>query len=81
MQVVQGAGLQDLPECWLWSSGRVFPPFVRFVALLVVRCLQIWLYLAFLGRLFGFIGCWCGFVRLGALRGLWGFCVREWLGG
>ena len=20
-------GLQDLPECWLWSSCRVFPPF------------------------------------------------------
>ena len=35
---------------WLWSSGRVFPYFVRFTALLSVHCLQIWLYFAFLGR-------------------------------
>ena len=40
-------GLQDLPERWLWSSGRVFPPFVCFLALSLVRCLQICLYFAF----------------------------------
>ena len=32
---------------WIWSSGRVFPPFVRSIALSLVRCLQIWLYFAF----------------------------------
>ena len=26
-------------------------------------------------------GCCVGLCCLGALRGLWGFCVREWLGG
>ena len=26
-------------------------------------------------------GCCAGLCCLGALRGLWGFCVREWLGG
>ena len=31
--------LQDLPAVWLWSSGRVFPPFVRSLALPLVRCL------------------------------------------
>ena len=30
-------------EGWLWSSGRVFLDFVRFLALLAVHCLEIWL--------------------------------------
>ena len=73
--------LQDLPAVWLWSSGRVSPPFVLFLALLLVRCLQIWLYFAFLGRFRGFWAFRVGLCCLGALRGLWGFCVRERLGG
>ena len=56
-------------------------PFVRFAALLLSCCLQIWLYLAFNGFLTGFYGCRVGLYYLRALRGLWGFCVREWLGG
>ena len=73
--------LQDLPKCRRLSSGRVFPPFVRSLALSLVRCLQIWLYFAFLG---GFSAVWAfrvGLCCLRALRGLCGFCVREWLGG
>ena len=37
-------------------------PFVRYLALLLVHCLQIWLYFAFLGVLAGFWGVSCGFV-------------------
>ena len=37
VQLVQGAG----------ASGGVFLPFVRFIALSLVRCLRIWLYFAF----------------------------------
>ena len=31
--------LQDLPERWFWSFGRVFRPFVRSLTLSLVRCL------------------------------------------
>ena len=43
----QGFEAQGLPECWLLSSGRALPAFVRFTALLAVDCLQICPYLAF----------------------------------
>ena len=35
----------------------------------------------FKGVFSGFWGFRVGLYCLGALRGLWGFCVREWLGG
>ena len=47
VQAFEGAGPA---ECRRLSSGRVFPPFVRFTALRLVHRLQIWLYFAFLGR-------------------------------
>ena len=39
LQVYRLFGVQDLLNVWLWSSGRVFPPFVRALALSLVRCL------------------------------------------
>ena len=47
VQVVQGFEASGPAGCWRLSSGRVFPPFVRSLALCLSRCLQIWLYLAF----------------------------------
>ena len=38
-QVCRLFDAQDLPERWRWSSGRVFHPFVRSLALSLVRCL------------------------------------------
>ena len=52
-------------------------PFVRFLALSLVRCLQICLYSRFKGVFSGFWGWRVGLYCLRALRGLWGFCVRE----
>lgn len=46
-EVVQGFEASGPVIGWLWSSGVVFPPFVRSLALLVVGCLQICLYLRF----------------------------------
>ena len=69
---------------FLWLSSAFVAcslPFVCFTALLLLRCLQIWLYLAFLGGFRGFYGVCVGLCRLGALRGLWGFCARVELGG
>ena len=63
---------QDLPERWPWSSGRVFPPFVRFIALLLVRCPQIWLYFAFLGRFWRVLWSLCGFVLVACFAWLVG---------
>ena len=47
--VQRWAGLRGIRTCQrlLWSSGRVFPPFVRSLALSLVRCLQICLCFAF----------------------------------
>ena len=71
-------GLQDLPEV---GSG----PLVLLLSALLpfVRCdaLEICLYSRFKGV---FSAVWAfrvGLYCLGALRGLWGFCTREWLGG
>ena len=66
---------------WLWSSGRVFPPFVLFPALLSVHCLQIWLYFAFLGGFSAVLGRLCGFVWLACFAWLVGLCTRVELGG
>ena len=66
---------------WLWASGRVYPPFGRLTALRLVRCLQIWLYFAFLGVFRGFYVFRVGLCWLGGLRGLCGFCARVELGG
>ena len=62
VQAFEGAGPE---ECLRWSSGRVFRLFVRFVALPLVRCLQIWLYFAFLGRFGGVSLVPCVFAWLG----------------
>ena len=80
-QVCRLFDAQDLPNGWRCSSGRVFPPFVRFLALSSLRCLQIWLYFAFLGGFSAVLWGSCGFSCLRALRGLWGFCTRVGLGG
>ena len=40
-----------------------------------------WSYFAFLGRFSAFCGVCVGLCCSGALRGLWGFCARVWLGG
>ena len=66
---------------WLWSSGRVFPPFCPlycFACRVACKYTFIWRFRGVFGAVWG--GCvgLCGF---GALRGLWGFCTREWLGG
>ena len=56
-------------------------PFVRFLALLVVRWLEICLYSHFKG-VFGVVwGCCVGLFVLRALRGLCGLCTRVELGG
>ena len=46
-QVVRLFGASGPAGGWLWSSCCVFPPFVCSLALLLVRCPQIWLYFAF----------------------------------
>ena len=73
--------MQDLRSACVGPLVVCSVAFVRFPALLSVHCLQIWLYFAFLGGFRGFplldVGLYCS----GALRGLWGFCVREELGG
>ena len=56
-------------------------PFVPLPALFSVHRLEICLYFAFLGGLARFQSVGVGLYCLRALRGLWGFCVREWLGG
>lgn len=77
---VTGAGVQAFGACPL-PSWRV--PCLL-VALLLCLCAialeygSIWL---FKGVFSGFYGCCVGLYCLGALRGLWGFCVRERLGG
>ena len=38
VQVVQAFGGSGPAGGWIWSSGRVFPYFVRFTALFSVRC-------------------------------------------
>ena len=74
---VGSLGLQDLPNVWRLSSGRVFHPFVRALALSLVFGLLIWLYFAFLGGFSGFWAFRVGLCCLSALRGLCGF-VRVW---
>ena len=79
---VGSLGLQDLPERWLWSSGRVFPPFSplsRFVFGALLANMALFRVLrAFLAR---FWCCCVGLCGLWALRGLCGFCTRVELGG
>ena len=81
VHLCRSAGLsrvQDLPEV---GSG---PLVVCSVAFLLCRwciAIEICLYSRFKGV---FRGVWVvcvGLFVLGGLRGLWGFCVREWLGG
>ena len=70
--------MQDLPERWLWSSGRVFPPFSplsRFVFGALLANMALFRVLrAFLAWFWAFRVGLCG---LWALRGLCGF-VRVW---
>ena len=77
-QVVQGAGASSVLRC-------VFRPFVLpFVPLLLLLsciCLEICLISHFKAVFRGFCGADVYLYGLRSLRGLWGFCVREWLGG
>ena len=85
---VGSLGLQDLPNVWRWSSGRVFQALVVCPLLLSSLSLCAWCVVFEYGSISRFKGVFSGFWAfrvglccLGALRGLWGFCVREWLGG
>ena len=73
--------LQDLPDVWLWSSGRVFPPFVRSFALRLVRFPEYGSISRFKGVFSAVCGRCVGLCGLRALRGLCGFCARVELGG
>ena len=68
--------------------GVVVLPFVACSLLLSSLSLCLWCVVLrygsisrFKGIFSGFWGCCVGLCCSGALRGLWGFCVREWLGG
>ena len=78
------AGLQDSgpEECRLWSSGGVLPAFL-YSLLLCSRCVACkYGSISLFKGVFSVVwGCCVGLFVLRALRGLWGFCVREWLGG
>ena len=66
---------------WLWSSGGVFPafcPLSRFVFVVLLANMALF---RVLGGFSGFYGVDVYLYELMSLRGLWGFCVREWLGG
>ena len=62
----------------LWWCVPSFCPLSRFV--FGALYLNVVLFRVFRG-FSGFYGVRVGLCCLGALRGLWGFCVREWLGG
>ena len=81
VQVVQGAGASGPAGCRLWSSGRVFPPFVPLRFCFPAIPAKYALISQFKGVFAGFLLFRVGLLGLGALRGLWGFCTREWLGG
>ena len=82
VQVVQGFEASGPAGCWLWSSGRVSPPFYPpFLLCSLCIGLKYGSISRFKGVFRGFWGCCVGLYGLGALRGLWGFCTREWLGG
>ena len=59
------------------SSGGVFRPFVSLLLLLSCNACEICPISRFKGVLAGFYGVCGGLYCFGALRGLWGFCVRE----
>ncbi len=82
--VLRWAGLRGFRTCrsWLWSSGRVFPPFL-YSLLLCARCVackygSISRFKAVFSAVWWFR---VGLLGLGALRGLCGFCTRVELGG
>lgn len=63
-EVGRASRLQDLPDAGGGPLVVCSLPFVRFTALLLLVCLQIWLYFAFLGGFYGVLGVSCGFVLL-----------------
>ena len=73
--------LQDLPD----AGGG--PPVVcsRLLSALLLCLWCVMLEYGSISHFKGVLAGFCGFrvclCYLGALRGLWGFCVREWLGG
>ena len=81
VQVVQAFEASGPAGGWLVSSGRVFPPFVRLVALFSVHRLEICLISRFKGVFSVVWGCRVGLFVLRALLGLCGFCTRVELGG
>ena len=67
---------------WLWSSGRVFPPFCPLSCFACgALSLKYALISHFKGVFRGFYGVRVGLFVLGGLRGLCGFCTRVELGG
>ena len=81
VQVVRASRRQDLPEV---GSGPLVVCSLLLSALLLCLCMIALEY----GSISRFKGVFRGFPLLDvglycfdALRGLWGFCVREWLGG
>ena len=79
VQAFEGAGPVGVPALVLWSCV----PLLLSALSLCPRCvaLEICLYSRFKGVFSAVWGCCEGLYCLRALRGLWGFCVREWLGG
>ena len=72
-----GVGSGPLVVC----SVPLSLPFVPLLLLLSCISLEICLISHFKGYFSGFCMFGVGLYCLLALRGLWGFCVREWLGG
>ena len=72
-----GAGFEDLP-----ALSLCVPCLLSALLLCACRvaCKYGFIWLSF-GVFSGFRGCRVGLYYLRALRRLWGFCVREWLGG
>ena len=76
-----GAGGALLLPLFGCVPSLLSPPFVRFPAFLSYFAFQICLISRFKGVFGGFWGADVCLYGLRSLRGLWGFCVREWLGG
>ena len=76
-----GAGVQGFRWSLSVCSVPFSLPFVPLLLFLSCNTCEICLISHFKGVFTGFLLFRVGLLVLGALRGLWGFCVREWLGG
>ena len=73
MQEVHGAGVSGVLRCVFRPFVPAFCPLCCF-AVVGIAC-EIWLISRFKGVFSGFLLLGVGLLGLGALRGLWGFCV------